>query len=449
MMKNRILALLLALSLTLSVLTVGACAETAEEAFTDVATGKWYYTYVDSMYQLGLMAGMGNGTFQPETTLTRAMFVTILGRLAGIDPEEYTASTFTDVVSGSWYAPYVAWAQEKGIAAGYSDGTFGINDPVTRQQMAAFIHRYLTALEILLPEAEEPAQAFGDAATVSSYATEAVELMRQTGLISGFEDGNFYPNSTATRAQAASIFLRLKEAIDSSFTWWLDEQNVLHIHGSGSMEVWSLGTNTAPWLDSRSEITGIVVEEGITKISAYAFYKCTNATFVSLPSTVTGIGKDAFGYCKALTSIDLPDGVTGIDEYAFYGCSQLTAIVIPEGVTTIGSFAFGYCSALVRVQLSEALTSLGSKAFYGCTALTDIVIPDGITTLKSNVFAHCYALTSITLPAGLTAIGQSAFYSCSALEAVWFGGSQEQWDAISMEEGNSCLTEATIYFGVS
>ncbi len=210
-MKQRALGLLLVITLLLQLLPVVATAS----SFTDVADSSWYAPYVEAACEAGLMYGTGGNAFQPEATLTRAMFVTILGRLAGAEVDSTAESTFTDVEPGSWYAAYVAWAQAEGITAGYTDGRFGVNDPVTREQMAAFLYRYLTQAGIVLPEAEDAAESFTDADSISDYARTSVELMRTTGLLRGYSDGSFHPQGQATRAEAATLFVILQQTLES------------------------------------------------------------------------------------------------------------------------------------------------------------------------------------------------------------------------------------------
>ena len=162
-----------------------------------------------------LMVGIGENIFEPNANLTRGMFVTILGRMAGINAAAYTTSAFTDVKVGAWYTPYVSWAASESIITGYGDSYFGVDDPITREQMATIIARYLSAAGITLSPSDDAVSSFRDAASVSSRAVEGLELMRQTEIIVGEDQGNFNPANTATRAQAATIFMRLAQAIEN------------------------------------------------------------------------------------------------------------------------------------------------------------------------------------------------------------------------------------------
>lgn len=181
--------------------------------FSDVAPTAWYAKAVDYTYTTNLIAGMSATEFGPSLTLTRAMFITILGRLAGVDVSAYSGTSFSDVPTGQWYSPYIEWGAKTGIVAGMGNGTFLPNSPVTREQMASFIERYLTYKGLSLPQICEVPAVFADQEKISVWAKDSVELVRQTGIICGDTAGYFNPGSSATRAEAASMFTRLDGAI--------------------------------------------------------------------------------------------------------------------------------------------------------------------------------------------------------------------------------------------
>lgn len=209
---KRVTAILLCLVLSCSLLPVTGLA--ASHPFQDVPSSHWANSAVAYVYDNNLMNGTGSNTFTPNGTLTRAMFVTILGRMDGVNTASYPGTSFSDVPTGQWYSPYVAWASSQGIVTGTGNGRFSPNSPVTREQMAAMIARYVEASGIHLPDADNPASSFKDAASVSSWARDGLELMRRTGILSGYADGTFGPKKTATRAEAAAIFMRLCVLLD-------------------------------------------------------------------------------------------------------------------------------------------------------------------------------------------------------------------------------------------
>ena len=181
--------------------------------YADVPPEEWYGAAIDYADVRALMNGTGEGLFSPTGTLTRAMFVTILGRMAGVQEREYTGTSFSDVETGSWYAPYVEWGAKNGIVNGMGEGRFAPDSPVTREQMAALITRYADAEGYDLPAGVSAVAAFRDAGSISGWAFENVERMRQTGLLNGDAEGNFHPLNGATRAEAATVFMRLDATI--------------------------------------------------------------------------------------------------------------------------------------------------------------------------------------------------------------------------------------------
>lgn len=177
--------------------------------YRDSAPGQWFGAAVDYATTRNLMNGTADGVFSPKSTLTRAMFVTILGRMAGVKEADWAGTSFDDVATGTWYAPYVQWAAKNGIVDGVAVGKFAPNSPVTREQMAALVIRYADAAKKTLPAGVDVPASFRDAGSISGWAFESVDRMRQTGLLNGDENGNFNPKNGATRAEAATVFMRL------------------------------------------------------------------------------------------------------------------------------------------------------------------------------------------------------------------------------------------------
>lgn len=173
--------------------------------FADVAEGAWYYDAVSYVYANGLMDGVSASEFAPDTTLTRAMLVTILWRMEG-EPVVNYLMPFTDVDGGAWYAEAVRWAASEGIVTGVSDTSFAPNAEITREQLAAILHRY----------AGEPATAanlagYADGASVSAYAVDAMSWCVEHDIITGTTATTLEPQGTATRAQAAAMLMRFAE----------------------------------------------------------------------------------------------------------------------------------------------------------------------------------------------------------------------------------------------
>ena len=164
----------------------------------------WYHEDVDYVLEKGYMTGVSADSFAPNKTLTRAMVVTILYRMAG-EPAVSGSSGFTDVPDGKWYSKAVTWAKNKGIATGYDQKTFGPDDPVTREQMITFLYRFAGK-----PSGTGSLTGFPDAGKVSSWAVDAMKWAIGKGIIKGNSDGTLNPKGTATRAQFAAIVHRYK-----------------------------------------------------------------------------------------------------------------------------------------------------------------------------------------------------------------------------------------------
>ncbi len=181
----------------------------ATPLFNDVQEKDWFYGAVQFVYGKGMMSGTGAGTFAPYATTTRGMIVTILHRLEG-SPAEITSS-FTDVLSGEYYAAPVAWASANKIVTGYSDGTFQPNAPITREQLAAILYRYAQYKNADVSRRAALTQ-FSDQSNVSAYAVDAMSWSVDAGLITGI-DGRLEPAGYANRAQVATILMRLCENV--------------------------------------------------------------------------------------------------------------------------------------------------------------------------------------------------------------------------------------------
>lgn len=272
-----------------------------------------------------------------------------------------------------------------------------------------------------------------------------------------------------------------------NLTWTLDNNGTLTISGTGMMYDYTEGgvptyTGGAPWIDYRSEITSVVVEDGVTGIGEYAFCNCKNLTKVSLPNSLTQIGDLAFASCVSLAEISIPDsvvtigdsafvscmklaqvvipdsvtdmgdrvfyncenltyasignGVTQIGEHAFDNCKQLTTVNIGNSVTVIGEHAFSECRKLKNVDLPDSLITIEIDAFRMCMSFTEIVIPHGVTTIENGAFYNCIDVTDLTIPSTVTFIGRGAFAECNRLENIYISDLLA-WMTITYEDISS------------
>ena len=173
--------------------------------FTDVSEGDWFYDPVCYVYEHGLMTGTSATTFEPNTSLSRAMLVAVLHRLEG--SPQASAGDFSDVADGDWYAQAVNWAASVGVVNGFDDGTFQPNAAITREQMAAILCNY-AQYKGFDTSTSGDLSTFTDAASVSDWAKESVEWAVGSGLLGGYEDSTLRPQGTTTRAEVASVLQR-------------------------------------------------------------------------------------------------------------------------------------------------------------------------------------------------------------------------------------------------
>ena len=173
--------------------------------------------------------------------------------------------------------------------------------------------------------------------------------------------------------------------------------------------------------DKDTEITDLVIPEGVTRISPYAFENCEAIKSVKFPSTLTSIGWNAF-YQSGLESVAIPESVTEIEEYTFSGCANLKSVTIPEGVTNIGFCAFNYCG-IESLTLPSTIRKM-SQSFHSCNKLTSLTLTDGITTLSQS-FYSCNALKEVYIP-GSVKLESGDFNRCENLETVTIGEGVEE-----------------------
>ena len=174
---------------------------TPESPFDDVTQGDYFFDPVRWAVDEDIVGGVGSGRFAPHAACTRAQIVTMLYRAAGSPEPKGTASGFSDVPAGAYYAKAVAWAAEQGIAAGVGGGRFDPHAPCTRAQAVTLLHRAAGAPDT---EADAP---FADVPT-TAYYKEAVAWATEAGITTGVGDGKFAPDATCTRAQIVTMLYR-------------------------------------------------------------------------------------------------------------------------------------------------------------------------------------------------------------------------------------------------
>lgn len=173
--------------------------------------------------------------------------------------------------------------------------------------------------------------------------------------------------------------------------------------------------------ESNTNITSLIISEGVTHIGESACGSCSVLATVSIPNTVVTISDQAFQTCSALSSVSLGEGVATIGDMAFFECTNLTSIILPNSVTSIGQEAFQGCSGMEYITFGSGNIDIGDMAFARCSAVTSIEVGIGITTIGDQAFVECVNLASVVIGDGVTAIGAYAFSYCAQLSSVILG----------------------------
>ena len=189
----------------------GGQSQVSQTTFMDVPASAWYYDAVEYVYENGLMSGVSSGWFAPNDTLTRAMVVQTLYAMEG-RPSAASAG-FADVVPGDWYAGAVNWAAANGVVSGVSETSFAPNSALTREQLALILYRYAQYKGYDTTQGGMAIREFADYGSISSWAAEAMGWAVNAGLISGVGGNQIAPTGTATRAQVAQILMNFCENV--------------------------------------------------------------------------------------------------------------------------------------------------------------------------------------------------------------------------------------------
>ena len=245
--------------------------------------------------------------------------------------------------------------------------------------------------------------------------------------------------------------------------------------------------------NGQENLKTITIPNGVTSIGYGIFWGCTSLISVSIPDSVTSIGDGEFYHCKRLTSISIPNSVTVIGEQSFKGCINLTKVTISNSVTKIDDRAFMGCKSLSEITIPDSVTSIGYEAFQDCISLANITLPNNITSIENDAFYNTTYynnqpngvvylgnwvieykgdmpknariniksgtkgiadfsfewqgyLISITIPNSITNIGDGAFHVCGHLADVYYKGTKEKWNNVSIGEYNDKLIGAKMHY---
>ena len=235
--------------------------------FKDVESGSWYYNGVSYCVENGIMSGTSSTTFSPKTNLTRAMVVRMLASIDGVDLTRYkTNKTFTDVKQDSWYHTSVEWAYENGVVSGVGNSRFSPNSAVTREQLTLMLQKYAAYIgRDVSARYSNLENSYKDTAKISSWAKNAVSWAVASGIISG-NNGNLNPKGYASRAEAAVMFCKFHQNFCSKSASGVTLSNTfgdnMVIQRDRELSVWG-------WADENQEGTEVIVTFKGEKATAY------------------------------------------------------------------------------------------------------------------------------------------------------------------------------------
>lgn len=203
-----------------------------------------------------------------------------------------------------------------------------------------------------------------------------------------------------------------------------------------------------------SSLTDITFGSGVTSIGDRAFAYCTSLESITIPDHITYIEESAFVNCSALETIDLGNGVTDIGARAFTNCTALTSVTLPDNVVNLYTGAFSNCTKLESVKIGNGIFVIYAGTFDNCTSLSDVKIGSGVKTIEYYAFLNCSNMKNLVLPDTVTYIDDYAFdydpvESTPANVTVWYLGTEEQKNNISIGYCNNNLTNATWHYNVT
>ncbi len=300
------------------------------------------------------------------------------------------------------------------------------------------------------------------------------------------------PKASSSPAPAASSTPQTPYVVQSGncgsdeLTFELYSDGRLYIRGNGPMLTTSTSYSSHATFFGihTSYIKSVIIEDGVRCIAEHAFYYCKNLTSVTIPESVKIIYSGAFSSCQSLKSVNIPYGVTTIEYLAFKECISLTSIALPSSLTSLSSSAFENCISLTDVYYAGTEEQWNSLRKYVSTydSLKDVTVHYNANACGASVYyelqntesfmnststlhlmgsgaTHDYvdpyhapwyekhsALKSVTIDAGVTRIGTNAFRDCSALKDVYYAGTEAQWNAVAIADGNDALKNAAVHY---
>ncbi len=281
----------------------------------------------------------------------------------------------------------------------------------------------------------------------------------------------------------------------TNITWIIDDAGTLLVSGEGGIQALSTNSSDA-WMKHRSSIKNVLIENGVTSIGSYAFYGCFNMTSITFPISLTRIDSYAIHNATSLTDIFYNgsqeewknvsiaqnnimtthvhycdsgswgeniswslqyhhltiSGTGAMNDFISYSSDawraykdEIDTVVIQNGITSIGEEAFSAFNNLVSVTIPDSLEIIGNYSFYYCSLLSEVSLSDRVTSIGRSAFNGCIGLKKITIPVCTTNIEANAFNECKAMTDVYYLGTQDQWDHITIGPNNECLSNAALH----
>ena len=358
--------------------------------FQDVKSSDWCAKAVEYVYSHNLFSGTSATTFTPNGTMTRGMFVTVLGRMAGVNPDDHSGETpFSDVPQTMYYAPYVQWAARYGITVGTDDGKFSPDAFINRAQMAAFFVRYFEAFQVDYATGANITTTPADLERTPAYAQDAVLKLWKQGLLNG--DGTrFAPEGNATRAQMATLCMRADEAVEiwysapgivgrkSGETPQKEDQSKPNSGSNSSGSSSSGGSSGGSGSDSTTHTITLHLPDGTTS----TFTQTTSALSLANLPTPSVAGKAFVGwyydenYNKAVADGDpLSENLSLYAKMVDYDAIEGVETPTYAGATDVGP------NFTIRVNSDSESDLTGKISLIGTEQPTSEVDADGNTIL--------------------------------------------------------------------
>ncbi len=215
--------------------------------------------------------------------------------------------------------------------------------------------------------------------------------------------------------------------------WLLDDSGKLQIYGEGPMAAFDSSSSEDAWRIAKAQVTEVVIREGVTSISSFAFHGFTSLTTITIPASITEIGQSAFYGADSLKTVH-------IDSLEAWCALRLTSWYDSPAYNAHTVCLNG--EPLQDLVIPEGVTKINRGVFSGCSALKSVTIPEGVTEIDAYAFAYCSGMTEVTLPESLKSVGDSAFVGCSSLSSVLFNGSKTLYSFLSVGSNNTPLARA-------